>query len=410
MIPHSTEATRWQPWMLAILCVMALGVFLRVSSFEKLKGVGFDENVYRTYVERIVQTGPLAYPELINFYLTEQKKAPIVFLPPTRVTFLLAASGYQKVFGVPTVEAIRATSCFAAVSTLIVTAIFAWRLGGLTMALAMTALMSVAPTQISMAHRALIDGFFGLFALVVIWSLWEALQNPKSRAWLWTYGVSLCLMVLTKENAAFVYLAVLGLLFVNRWLHFGRVSWPLLAVTLAGPAVGVLLLALCAGSLVTLYQVFDLNVRMNYDLPYAFLNQDGPWFRYIIDLLLISPLVMLFAIGGAFLVRWNNKAGLFLLAFLVFSYLVMGNLRYGINLRFANMWDFPLRWLALVPILVWKDRFATSRKQIVFVTSMVGILCLFEFSSYLQIFVDHEVYDPISLNLMRALDMIKSQQ
>ncbi len=235
-----------------------------------------------------------------------------------------------------------------------------------------------------------------------------SLAADRSRRWLWFYGVSLFLLVLTKENAAFVFFAVLGLLLVNRWLHFGRVTLPLLMVTMFAPVAGALGLALCAGGFITLYQVFDLNVRMNYDLPYAFLNQDGPWFRYLIDLFLMSPLLMVFAIGGAFLIKRDNKPALFLLGFLVFSYLVMGNLRYGINLRFANMWDFPLRWLALVPIFIWKDHFSTQTKRSVFVAVMVAILFLFELSAYLQIFVDHEVYDPISGNLMRALDMIKS--
>ncbi len=90
----------------------------------------------------------------------------------------------------------------------------------------MLALMAFAPTQISIAHRAFIDGFFGLLTLLAIWSLWESLQQPKSR-WCWMFGLSLGLLVLTKENAAFrFYTGMLVLIGASHWLKFGQVSGP----------------------------------------------------------------------------------------------------------------------------------------------------------------------------------------
>ncbi len=42
------------------------------------------------------------------------------------------------------------------------------------------------------------------------------------------------------------------------------------------------------------------------------------------------------------------KAGvLFLSIFVVASYAIMCNIKYGMNLRYANMWDMPLRFLAV---------------------------------------------------------------
>jgi len=61
----------------------------------------------------------------------------------------------------------------------------------------------------------------------------------------------------------------------------------------------------------------------------------------------VSPLVLLLAIGAIFRLDRSKKPELFALMFVTGSYLVMCNLKYGMNLRYANMWDVPLRLLAV---------------------------------------------------------------
>jgi len=259
-----------------------------------------------------------------------------------------------------------------------------------------------------MAHRALIDGFFTLVTLLVLWSLWELLQQSRpGRFWLGLYSLSLVLLVLTKENAAFVYLAVLGLFIVNRWLGLGRVSKPLLVASVAAPFLGVVILALCAGGTGPLITVFSLNASKSVVTPYAISTGDGPWFRYLIDLLLVSPTVTVFAIGGAFSLERSDKAGWYLLGFIFFSYLMMCNVPYGMNLRYANMWDFPLRFLALVPVFLWARSIVGEGKRRFFLIGAVGLLAIFELANYLRIFVANAVYDPVSARLLQALDILK---
>ena len=52
---------------------------------------------------------------------------------------------------------------------------------------------------------------------------------------------------------------------------------------------------------------------------------------------------LLLAIGSVFNLRRTRKAEWFFLIFIAASYLVMCNIKYGMNLRYANMWDLPLR-------------------------------------------------------------------
>ena len=70
------------------------------------------------------------------------------------------------------------------------------------------------------------------------------------RPWLALYGLSLTLLVLTKENAMFVYLGLLAALAANRWLRFGTITPSLLGVSIIGPLAGIVILVFLCGGVV----------------------------------------------------------------------------------------------------------------------------------------------------------------
>ena len=90
---------------------------------------------------------------------------------------------------------------------------------------------------------------------------WECLQAPRHRGWLAGYTVGLACMVTTKENAFFVFMAILALMAANHWLRFGTITRPMLVLTVVGPLVGVAVLANIAGGLPTLIHVYSLSAR-----------------------------------------------------------------------------------------------------------------------------------------------------
>src|SRR5207237_3845596 len=77
----------------------------------------------------------------------------------------------------------------------------------------------------------------------------------------------------------------------------------------------------------------------------------GAWYRYFVDLLLVSPLILLLAFGTVFRLDLSKKPEIYLTVFIAASYLIMCNIKYGMNLRYANMWDMPLRVLAFSQIV-----------------------------------------------------------
>src|SRR5438309_3643324 len=184
--------------------------------------------------------------------------------------------------------------------TLALGTLFVWRVRGPTWAIGVAALVAVAPTQLHMSQHALVDGFFTFWATLGLWLFWENLQGPRNWLRLSGYIVALALLVLTKENSFFVWIALVALLITNRWFQFGIVTRELVVATLLGPLLGVVILIFLAGGVPTLVETYHLSITKNFILEYAIATGDGPWHRYLVDLLLVSPIVLLLALGTVF--------------------------------------------------------------------------------------------------------------
>ena len=407
-----------------LIVAIASGIFLRLPSSlftdgaplhavasihptPKFAGIGFDEGLYREYVNVLSKVGLGGYPDIIERYVVLQSKLPASVLPPVRFLYIFAAYLWYSLFGTEALTALHNVAALFSILTLVVATVFAWRLKGPTWALGVAALMAFAPTQIHMSQHALVDGFFAFWALLCLWLLWENLQVPKRVALLVAYVLALASLVLTKENAFFVLVAIITLLLCNHWLQIGRLTRQLLLATLLGPLLGVVILVFLAGGLTNLIATYQLSVSKNYQLTYAILTGDGPWYRYLVDLLLVSPIILILAIGAAFRLDKIQKPELFLGIFVAASYLMMCNIKYGMNLRYANMWDMPLRFLAFSQITF---IFSSLRRYRVAIAAIaVALLCIVELRQYIILFVRYPLYELVSEGLLRALKILKSQ-
>jgi hypothetical protein len=167
----------------------------------------------------------------------------------------------------------------------------------------------------------------------------------------------------------------------------------------------VVTLVFLAGGVDVLFGTYKLLINKNYHLPYAIRTGDGPWHRYLVDLLLVSPIILLLALAAVFRIDRTKKPELFLLMFMAGSYLVMCNLKYGMNLRYANMWDVPLRVLAvsgLTSLVAPLTRYRT-----IFFGAAIALICVIEMRQYIILFVQYPLYELVSEGLLRALRILK---
>ena len=187
-------------FFLSALCLVFLaGIFLRLptsafletGSLSQLSAlhpkagfqrIGFDEALYREYVDNLIRYGVSSYPDLAEHYVEVQRRLPTAILPPTRFLYVFAAYLWHEVFGSDALASLRDVSSLFSILLLFLAAGFAWRLGGWRVALCVTALMSCAPAQIHMGQHALIDGFFAFWATLSLWLLWETCSTPTNGA------------------------------------------------------------------------------------------------------------------------------------------------------------------------------------------------------------------------------------
>src|SRR5205814_10464013 len=134
--------------------------------------------------------------------------------------------------------------------TLFVSALATWRMTGQrALTIVVTALVACAATEIHLAQHSLIDGVFGFWALLVVWFLWENLKHPNDWCWIIAFGFALAFMVMTKENAFFVFAVLLLMLLGNRWLNFGTVTRRLMFSVFIGSLAGFGVVLIAAGGI-----------------------------------------------------------------------------------------------------------------------------------------------------------------
>lgn len=367
--------------------------------------VGFDENLYGRYVDTLISRGITSYPDLAEDYVAAQSRLAAAILPPTRFLYIFSAYLWHQTWGTDALGSLKAIASVFSMLLLFVSAAFAWRLAGPRVALCVAAFMSCAPTQIHMSQHALIDGFFAFWATLCLWLLWENLQHPNNWRYLAPYTLALALMVLTKENAMFAYIGLVALLVANHWFRFGQSTRVLWMLTLVGALLGVAVLVNLCGSLQTATRVYLLLTSKASVLPYAVKTGDGPWSRYLVDLMLMSPVVLILAIGTIFRLDRAQKPALFMSIFIGVTYLIMCNIRYGMNLRYANMWDLPLRYLAVLCLMNLTGRFGRGKDLALGLT--VAAICLIELHQYFVFFVKFELYELVTEGLLRAVNILK---
>lgn len=399
---------RCRPWVaVGLLLILGFGATLRIWSTCTYGQEGQDEHLYAVYVSSIQRTGGLGhYREVIKMNVDEQIVWSQAFVPATRIGFIWPAYSCFKAFNLNPLQSLQIVSCVSGILLLLVAARIGWEAGGELGMLGLAALMSTAPLHVYLGQRCLIDAYFAFWAVLVLWLMWKNLQT-RHWGWLTAYAASLTILVLTKESASFVFVALLGVMLVSRLFRFGKANWELIAVTVLAPAVAVGILCALMGGVQEFLRFFQLFAEKNQVSDYSVSAQDGPWYRYLIDFAMISPLTVVLAIGTIFHLHSQERVTTMMALFLGFSFAVMAWVPFGMSLRYAAYWDVPLRWLALAQILVLARKLPIKLKPALTFACLLLIVCATDLWEYHRYFVAGRVYDPISSELMSAARMVK---
>ena len=406
----------------AAILIFAFGTFVRLLPTARFTAFGPDEALYRDVIVKLDRVGLSHYPEICQLHIEDQRNPRSqAVLPPTRFFYIFCGWVAKRVaFGDappvhllakdgvardPALVSLHRVSAIFSVLFLGLAGLVAWRMCGHGIALGVLALLAGSPLAIHMSQHAFIDGIVAFLATLCLWLLWENLQRPNHWGWLTGLAASLAVLVITKENSFFVYVALCGLVAVNRWAKFGTVTPRLVLAGIVGPALGVALLIRLAGGVEQFIEIYHLLVTKAQALTYAIVTGDGPWHRYLVESAVLEPLTLCLALGAAFTLPWKDRALRFLVGFVVFSYAIMCNVRYGMNLRYTTIWLLPMCALAAAQIFALASR--AGSRALVLSVAMFAAVCGYGLRQYQIFFVDRPIYELAPEGLLRAVDMIK---
>ena len=393
-------------WTAALLLAL-LGCLLRFHDWHHSEPgyiadyVGFDEKIYCGYLEKLDEGGLRGFPKIFRDYSGDVRRAEYVYLPPTRIGYMLPAWTIHRVAGLPVRDSLRMMSAISGCLFMLAGFVFALRWMDRHRALAVLALLACAPLQLHMTQYAFIDGVAGLAAVLSVGCLWESFARPGK----WTLGfwAAFLFLLLTKqETAVFCGLFFAVVLACARPLGIGRTRWTQLAALAAAPAAAILILAGLAGGFSTLTGVFRVYTRLSMTLPYTLATGGGPWYRYLVEHLFVNPVVFLLAAGFGICMARGTALNRYLLAFLVVTYAVMCSIPHGMNIRHTVMWDFPIALLAVqcLDLIV-----APARARGAVFGAVVAVICLVELRQFDTIFVT--LYDTDPTFMFRKVELTR---
>ncbi len=363
-----------------------------------------DEGWYLFYARRVAADGPSAFPDLFREYL-EDPLASRLFPSPIRVTTIVAGALAVRLEGAQP-EALAHVSLAAFVGLLVLVFLGTRAAFGARAAAATTLLLSVSPLHLGMARRALSDSLNATLALAALGLCLHALGGATRRRW-WLASMAFAVAFLGRElNLVLVPIALV--LVGARAARRGE--WPAPAavahVSVIPLALAAIVASLAAGGVAPAWRAFAGTIGQPATNAYALAYGGGPWFRYLLDALLLSPWPpLLFIVWLGYLAgsavdderawAWALVPVLFVACAAPFPKFV----------RWALAIDAPLR-LGAVLLLERLLQRTGARQSAALLAVAVGLLMMVDVGGFRRLFVAGDIYDPTTAILAAARDVV----
>ena len=375
-----------------------------------------DEGYYLLFATLVQQHGVRIFPELFEAWNTNTLVGEFPLHgpswwhpPPYRLGYILACAGWGKLFG----GGLAGMSWLSAVSHLVCTTInwsFARRHLGDPFGLALAALCGFSPLLLGVGRLALMDSFTVVWVTLAVWLFLEMIEEPLAWAWQIAFALACTMAILTKELSVFIVPPLAAVALLERFARKRPLPlWRFAAVIALPGLIAGPLFILAAGGLERLLVTTKLVLSAPANIPYALLSCSGPWYRYLIDYLCLSafPTVLGLLSVGALLQRifegeWSTPEVLFAL---LGAGLLAEQAPFIKNARYLLLFELPLRLLTL-SLLFRLTRRVLPWRGMLLVGGAVAWMCFLDWQSFRHVFVDANGYDPVSVELLEAREII----
>jgi len=359
-----------------------------------------DEGVYFRQALTLLHEGPRGLQRLADEYVRDA--AAQIGPAPIRLGHLVAAAAALAVR--PTMRALSVLSlvCYAGLSIVVfVCAAQFWdrRLAALAGIFA-----AVSPLGWGLATRALMDTDLAFISTVMLFTLLRWLSTGRERHFA-VFAVALAWCLLVKETAwMYVPFAAGTILWMKLTGRPGVRLRHLVIVLAVVPASVFLIYVAMFGGVSRVLAVLQMVHRANVSQPNAYFVAygSGPWYEYIVDFFVLSPLVTLLFLlfcGRTIADEGRDWSMTFVLLFACYVAGVLSLV--GKNPRYALPLDPLLRIGAAA--MVTAIATASRHRPVVRVTlaaTLAGLVVLTDARAFHRYFVAGRIYDPVAANLL----------
>ncbi len=402
----SPGAVRWAG--LAVILLFAGS--LVGSTFKQVQyEATADEGYYLRYATRIAQGGLGEFPALFRDYL-EDSSSSQYYPPPNRLTTILLGSAALKLRGA-VYRSLSELSLAAFLGLLCLIFVGVNRSFGEKAALWTTLLLAVSPLGLGMARRALSDSLTAFFFIASFWMLFRNLSSGgTSRRW-WILSLLYTAAFLTKESALLLIPVSLSyLLWQSLRKERELTLLPVLAVSVIPLLLAFALTAWAAGSPATAWKVEQLFAASARFSRYGQQFDQGPWFLYLVDLILFSPWVAFLYIGWVAHLAAGRERDfqVWILALLPLLFVAFTSFLPARNIRHLLLIEAPVR-LGAVLFLQKLVGDGTGSKRagppqsrragLAMALAVLGISFL-DLAAFREVFLELRFYDPVSFWLL----------
>ncbi|MDD4872419.1 MAG: glycosyltransferase family 39 protein [Kiritimatiellae bacterium] len=386
-----------------------LSVFLTIPSEGRYR-IAADEGSYYFYASSVGKYGPSMIADIGRAYVRSDKAK--LQPSPLRVGHILAITFWLKIFPTTYVSLAR-FSFFCFVLFLLCSFYFSRRHFGEDVAYIFTMLLSVSPLMMAMGRRALSDMHGNLWCGLVIWLFLDFLRYKKRFSFyllLFAYSFS----ILSRESLMTLYPFLVIMFLVSKYVYKNELPLSYLAGIILIPVVVVGLVYVLffggvhgAWNIVSAVFIIHGNVAATTS-QYALSYSSGPWFRYLIDFIVLSPWTFLLFLGfvGHKLIsrdcEWRTVyfAGYFVTMLFIFTgVLYFKDVRFLINLDMVIVLFSAMYLLELF-------RQSKTEYQMRLVLISAVIIFFVNYVTFSEIFCVQDVYDPVSYDLLSAMKII----
>jgi len=388
---------------LILALIIALALTLVLSTFEQVRFFArADEGCYLRYAAYLGEKGPSGLAAIFQGFIQDQ---PHWFNPnPLRIGFIILSGAWLKILGYSFMN-LAFLSLFSYALFLGLSYYFSRKYLGEQLALLLVILLAFSPLQMAMARRALIESTTNLFLVSAVWLFWDFLKS-RSRLKSILFIAVFTGSILIKETSVLLIFVFLPYFLADRFIYGKKTSLKEIAFILFLPLILAGLAYLLLGCFPYILETLKILCGPPQPASYATLFCSGPWYRYLIDYMLLSPWVVILAVGfifSFFLQREEEGLSLyfifvFLLTFILFN-IFMKNVRYVIIL------DTPLRLFSLLMLNRIVGRIY-PRQAMKLTFALVMALALFDYFNFYQLFIQEGIYDPASFFLLKAKHFI----